>query len=51
MSYSDSIIVAAHHAFQNDWDIPQDLLGNTVVSEACMLAGFDSDQIGCSNWG
>jgi hypothetical protein len=50
MSYSDSITIAAHHAFHNDWEVPTGLLGNTIVSEACLLSGFDSDQIGCSNW-
>jgi hypothetical protein len=50
MSYSDSITIAAHHAFENDWDVPTDLLGNTIASEACMLSGLDSDHIGCSNW-
>jgi hypothetical protein len=50
MSYSDSITIATHHAFENDWDVPTDLLGNTIASEACMLSGLDSDHIGCSNW-
>jgi hypothetical protein len=50
MFYSDCITVAAHHAFQNDCDVPLGLLGNTIVSEAAMLAGFDSDRIGCAAW-
>ena len=50
MSYSDCITVAAHHAFENDWDLPTALLGNTVASEAAMLAGLDSDRIGCAVW-
>ena len=50
MSYSDSITIAAQHAFQNGGDMPMTLLGNTIVSEACMLSRFDSDLVGCSNW-
>ena len=50
MSYSDCITIAAHHAFNNDNDVPNDLLGNTIVSEAAMLAGLDSDRIGCAAW-
>jgi hypothetical protein len=48
-AYADSITIAAHHAFESDWDIPTDLLGNTIVSEAAMLAGLDSDHIGCAD--
>lgn len=50
MFYPDSITIAAQHAFQNGGDIPTDLLGNFVFSEACMLSRFDSDLVGCSNW-
>jgi len=50
MSYSDCITIAAHHAFEHDWDMPESLLGNTIVSEAAMLAGLDSDRIGCTAW-
>ena len=50
MSYSDCITVAAHNAFDNDHDLPSNLLGNTVVSEAAMLAGLDSDHVGCAGW-
>jgi hypothetical protein len=50
MFYSDCITIAAHHAFANDCDVPIGLLGNTIVSEAAMLAGFDSDRIGCAAW-
>lgn len=50
MFYSDCITIAAHHAFENDWAVPTGLLGNTIVSEAAMLAGFDSDRIGCAAW-
>lgn len=50
MSYSDCITVAAHHAFEDDWDLPARLWGNTIVSEAAMLAGLDSDRVGCAAW-
>ena len=50
MFYSDCITIAARHAFENDCDVPLGLLGNTIVSEAAMLAGFDSDRIGCAAW-
>jgi hypothetical protein len=50
MSYTDCITIAAHHAFESEWEIPTALLGNTIVSEASMLAGFDSDSIGCTDW-
>lgn len=50
MSYSDCITVAAHNAFNNDHDVPSNLLGNTVVSEAAMLAGLDSDRVACASW-
>ena len=49
MNYSDCIALAAQHAF--DLDTPQDLLPLTITQDAYMLAGLDSDQIGCSNWG
>ena len=47
MSFSDCIVIAAHHAFESDWEIPTSLWGNTIVSEAAMLAGLDSDRVGC----
>ena len=50
MFYSDCITIAAHYAFENDWDIPTGLLGNTIVSEADMMAGSDSDRVGCAAW-
>ena len=34
MFYFDCKTIAAHHAFENDWDVPTGLLGNTVVSES-----------------
>ncbi len=46
MSYSDAVSVASIHAI--DWDIPSELWGNTITSEANMLAGIDSDSMGCA---
>jgi hypothetical protein len=46
MSYTDCITIAAHHAFESAWDIPTSLWGNTIVSEAAMLAGLDSPATG-----
>ncbi len=46
-NYSDCITVATQHAFNFDHDTPAHLLGTTIVSEAAMLAGLDSDHIGC----
>jgi hypothetical protein len=50
MSFSDCITVATHHAFEMDSDMPTALWGNTIVSEAAMLAGLDSDRLGCAAW-
>jgi len=50
MSYSDCIVIATHHAFEHDRDMPARLFGNTIVSEAAMLAGLDSDSVGCAAW-
>ena len=50
MFYFDCKIIAARHAFENDCDVPTSLLGNTIVSEADMMAGFDSDRVGCATW-
>lgn len=48
MSYTDCISHAIQHAF--DLDIPSSLLGNTIVSEAAMLAGQESDRMGSAIW-
>ena len=48
--YSDCIAIATHHAFDHDHDTPTHLLGTTIVSEAAMLAGLDSDRIGSAAW-
>ena len=48
MSYSDCITVASLHAI--DSDVPTNLWGTTIASEACLLAGLDSDRIGCVAW-
>lgn len=50
MSFSDCVTVATHHAFEMDSDMPTALWGNTIVSEAAMLAGLDSDRMGCVAW-
>lgn len=50
-AYFDAIAIAAQHAFESDWDIPSELLPLTISSEACMLAGWDSDTVGLSAWG
>lgn len=50
-SYFDAISIATHHALESDWDMPQELLPLIIVSEASMLAGFDSDTLGHSAWG
>ena len=50
MFYSDYITIAARHAFENDCDVPTGLLGNTIVSEADMMAGLDSDRVGSAAW-
>lgn len=50
-AYFDAIAIAAQHAFESDWDTPSDLLPLTIVSEAAMLSGRDSDTVGLSSWG
>jgi hypothetical protein len=50
MFYPDCVTVAAYHAFENDCGVPIGLLGNTIASEAAMLAGLESDRIGCAAW-
>lgn len=50
-SYLDAISIATSHIFEEDWDVPQELLPLIIVSEASMLAGFDSDTLGQSAWG
>lgn len=49
-SYTDCISIAANHVLENDQEVPSSLLGNTILSEATMLAGLDSDRIGCPTW-
>jgi hypothetical protein len=50
MSFTDCISIATHHAFEHGCDLPANLWSNTIVSEAAMLAGLDSDLVGCTNW-
>ena len=40
------------HAIQKafDFDTPQELLPLTITQDAHMLAGFDSDRMGCAAW-
>lgn len=49
--YFDAISIATQHALEEDWDMPLELLPLIIVSEASMLAGFDSDALGHSAWG
>ncbi len=48
MNLTQAISVALQHAF--DMDTPQDLLPLTITQDACMLAGFESDRMGCAAW-
>ena len=48
MTYADSITFAAQHA--QDWDGPQALLPLTITNEAALLAGLESDRMGCADW-
>ena len=48
MTYIDCITFAAQHA--QDWDGPDDLLPLTIVDEAALLAGLDSDRMGSAAW-
>jgi hypothetical protein len=49
MNMTQAINYAMQHAF--DMDTPQDLLPLTITQDACMLAGFESDRMGCAAWG
>jgi len=44
VTYIDCITFAVQHA--QDWDVPQGLLPLTIVNEAALLAGLDSDRRG-----
>jgi hypothetical protein len=46
--YTDCISTAIQHAF--DLDTPSDLLPLTITNDASMLAGLDSDRMGCAAW-
>lgn len=48
MNYFDSITVAAQHAGYAD--TPEALLPLTISNEAALLAGLDSDRVGCAFW-
>jgi hypothetical protein len=47
-NYADSIRMAVQHAV--DSDLPIDLMPLTISQDASMLAGLDSDRIGCAAW-
>ena len=48
MFYLDCITIAAQHAF--DMDLPRTLLPLTITQDAYMLAGVESDRMGCADW-
>ena len=48
MNMTQAISMALQHAF--DLDTPQDLLPLTIAQDAYMLAGMDSDRVGCAAW-
>jgi hypothetical protein len=48
MSFTDCLSTAANRAFE--MDTPQDLLPLTITHDACLLAGLESDHIGCATW-
>lgn len=48
MNFTDCISHSIQHAF--DLDVPQDLLPLTINQDACLLAGLESDRIGCAGW-
>jgi len=48
MNMTQAIPMALQHAF--DLDTPLDLLPLTITQDAYMLAGLDSDRLGCAAW-
>jgi len=44
VTYIDCITFAVQHA--QDWDVPSSLLPLTIINEAALLAGLDSDRLG-----
>lgn len=48
MNFDYAVLEATQHAI--DFDVPPSLWGNTIVSEASMLAGLDSDAMGHAPW-
>ena len=48
MNYSDCIFSAIQRSF--DTDTPSELLPLQITKDACMLAGFESDRMGCASW-
>ena len=47
-NYADSICSAVQPAL--DSDLPIGLMPLTISQDASMLAGLDSDRIGCAAW-
>jgi len=48
MNHSDSIYSAIQHAL--DIDTPLELLPLQITQDAYMLAGLESDRMGCAAW-
>jgi hypothetical protein len=48
MNYSDCISSAIVRSF--DIETPAELLPLQITQNACMLAGFESDRMGCATW-
>ena len=48
MNFTDFISMAVQHAF--DLDTPEDQLPLCITQDACLLAGLESDRIGCASW-
>lgn len=49
MNFSDCIFSAIQRSF--DIETPSELLPLQITQDACMLAGFESDRMGCATWG
>ncbi len=47
-SYADSICIAVQNAYYSD--LPTDLMPLYISQNASMLAGLDSDRMGCAGW-
>jgi hypothetical protein len=47
-SYADSICIATQNAYYSD--LPTDLMPLYISQNASMLAGLESDHMGCAGW-